>query len=117
MKEAARRIHDLGVRNVLIKGGHLSAGRKTEITDVLYNGSFYEFSSQRISVQGVHGTGCTYASALAAGLARGKSIIDAALQARILIIAAIKNHVSTGKGYGAANVFGEILKNHRNTAT
>lgn len=110
MQEAARRIHESGVRNVLIKGGHLPAGRKTEITDVLYNGSFYEFSSQRIRVQGVHGTGCTYASALAAGIARGESIIDAALHAKILIIAAIKNHVPTGKGYSAANVFGETFK-------
>ncbi|MGB5218372.1 MAG: bifunctional hydroxymethylpyrimidine kinase/phosphomethylpyrimidine kinase [Smithella sp.] len=110
MKEAALRIHDLGVRNVLIKGGHLPAGRKADVTDILYNGNFYEFTSQRIPVQNIHGTGCAYASALAAGIAQGESIIDAALRAKIFIIAAIKNHVQTGKGYSPANVFGEIFK-------
>ena len=109
MKEAALRIHESGVRNVLIKGGHLPAGRKTDITDVLYNGNFYEFSSQRIPVQNIHGTGCTFASALAAGIALGESMIDASLRARILIIAAIKNHVKTGKGYSPANIFGETF--------
>lgn len=108
MKEAAIRIHESGVRNVLIKGGHL-AGKKTDITDVLYNGNFYEFSSQRIPVQNIHGTGCTFASALTAGIARGESMIDASLRARILIIAAIKNHVKTGKGYSPANIFGETF--------
>ena len=110
MKEAALKIHELGVKNVLIKGGHLFGKRKSDVTDILYNGSYYEFSSKRIKSRDIHGTGCTYASALAAGIAKGESIVDSALRARIIITAAIKNSVNPGKGYGAVNVFGEIFK-------
>jgi hydroxymethylpyrimidine/phosphomethylpyrimidine kinase len=111
MKEAAVKIHELGVKNVLIKGGHLPGSRKSDITDILYNGSFYELSSKRIGTRDIHGTGCTYASALASCLARGENIIDSAIRAKIIIAAAIKNAVNPGKGFGAANVFGEYFKN------
>lgn len=110
MKKAALKIHKLGVKNVLIKGGHLSGNSKSDVTDILYNGNYYEFSSKRISSRDIHGTGCTYASALAAGIAKGESIVDSALRAKILIVAAIKNAVNPGKGYGSVNVFGEYLK-------
>lgn len=111
MKEAAIRIFDTGVRNVLIKGGHLPGGRQSVVVDILYNGSFYEFASPRINPRDIHGTGCTYASALATGIAKGESIVEAALQAKIIISSAIKNAVYPGRGYGAVNVFGEYLKN------
>lgn len=112
MKEAALKIHELGVKNVLIKGGHLPAHKKSDVTDILYNGSCYEFSSQRIHSRDTHGTGCTYASALSAGIARGGGIVDAALQAKIMMVAAIKNTVTLGMGYGSVNVFGELFKKH-----
>lgn len=110
MKIAALKIHALGVKNVLIKGGHLTGSNKSDVTDILFNGKYYEFSSRRISSRDIHGTGCTYASALAAGIAKGESILDSALRAKILIVAAIKNAVNPGKGYSAVNVFGEIVK-------
>jgi len=110
MKKAAAKIYELGVRNVLIKGGHLAGARKSDVTDVLYNGSYYEFSSKRITLKDIHGTGCTYASALAAGIAGGDNIINAALKAKILIASAIKNAVKPGKGYSSANVFGALFK-------
>jgi hydroxymethylpyrimidine/phosphomethylpyrimidine kinase len=110
MKKAAVIICGLGVKNVLIKGGHLIGSKNKDVTDILYNGNYYEFSSKRLDLRDIHGTGCTYASALAAGIAKGESIIDAALRARIMIVAAIKNAVNPGKGYGSVNVFGEIFK-------
>lgn len=110
MKKAAVRIHEFGVKNVLIKGGHLSGGRKSDVADVLYNGNYYEFSSKRIHLKDIHGTGCTYASALTAGLARRCSIVDAALRAKIMTTAAMKNAVKPGKGYRSTNVFGEMFK-------
>jgi len=109
MKKAAVKIHALGVQNVLIKGGHLPGGRKSDVTDILYDGNTYEFSSERIHPREIHGTGCTYASALAAGLAGGCSMVDAALRAKIMTAAAMKNAVKPGKGYGAVNVFGNIF--------
>jgi hydroxymethylpyrimidine/phosphomethylpyrimidine kinase len=110
MKRAAVKIHALGVKNVLIKGGHLPGNRKSDVTDILYDGNYYEFSSKRINLSGIHGTGCTFASAVAAGIAKGESIVDSALRARILMTAAIKNAVNPGKGYSAVNVFGEYFK-------
>jgi len=110
MKKAAVRIHGFGVKNVLIKGGHLSTDRKLDATDILYNGDTYEFSSQRMNKLDIHGTGCIYASTLAAGLAGGCSMVDAALRAKIMTAAAIKNAVKPGKGYSSTNVFGEMFK-------
>jgi len=104
MKEAAVKIRDLGVQNVLIKGGHRTGRKKNEVTDILYNGNFYEFSSERIHSRDTHGTGCTYASALASAIARGQSMVDAALQAKIMVIEAIRNSVTLGEGYGSVNV-------------
>ncbi|HUN54835.1 MAG TPA: bifunctional hydroxymethylpyrimidine kinase/phosphomethylpyrimidine kinase [Smithella sp.] len=109
MKEAAVKIHKMGVKNVLIKGGHLPAQKLSGAVDVLYDGSFYEFSSPRIKSRDTHGTGCTFASALAAGIAGGMGIVEAAWQAKIMITAAIENAVKPGKGYGSVNVFGKNI--------
>ncbi|MGP8153125.1 MAG: bifunctional hydroxymethylpyrimidine kinase/phosphomethylpyrimidine kinase [Smithella sp.] len=109
MKEAAVRIYETGVRNVLIKGGHLPGNKRLDAIDILYDGNFYEFSSPWINSRDTHGTGCTYASALAAGIARGENIVEAAWEAKILITAAIENAVNLGKGYGSVNVFGKNI--------
>ncbi len=68
MEEAARRIHAMGPRSVLVKGGHL----KGDAVDVLWNGkALTTFSVPRVDSVNTHGTGCTYSAAIAAGLARG----------------------------------------------
>jgi len=109
MKKAAVKIKQLGVKNVLIKGGHLNGSRKQEVKDILYNGNFYEFSAERIDMANTHGTGCTYASVLASGIAKGENIVEAALKAKIMITGAIKNAVHIGHGYCSANIFGENI--------
>ncbi|MGD0278608.1 MAG: bifunctional hydroxymethylpyrimidine kinase/phosphomethylpyrimidine kinase [Smithella sp.] len=109
MKEAAVKIHRMGVKNVLIKGGHPPGNKRSDAVDILYDGSFYEFSSPRINSRDTHGTGCTFASALAAGIARGENIVEAVWQAKILITAAIENAVNLGKGYGSVNAFGKNI--------
>ena len=79
MRKAARQIVALGARAVVVKGGHLSG----PATDLLYDGSeFTEFTSERFNTINTHGTGCTFASAAAAGLAQGKSIQEAVAQAK-----------------------------------
>jgi hydroxymethylpyrimidine/phosphomethylpyrimidine kinase len=70
MEEAAKTIHGLGPRAVVIKGGHM----KGQPLDVLYNGKrFYHFEGRRIKggARRMHGTGCIFSAAIAAGLARG----------------------------------------------
>jgi len=109
MKKAALMIHELGARNVLIKGGHLPGRKRPDAVDVLYAGGYYEFAAPRINSRDTHGTGCTFASALAAGIAKGQSIVDAVLQAKILIMNAINNAVQPGRGYGSVNVLKEIV--------
>jgi hydroxymethylpyrimidine kinase/phosphomethylpyrimidine kinase len=90
-KEAARTIHKRGASAVLIKGGHLeqelAAGKAT---DVLYNGEFVELSLPVIKTERiVHGGGCSYSAALAAELAKGNTLRDAATSAKKFVRDAI----------------------------
>ena len=108
MKKAAALIHNLGATNVLIKGGHLPGGKKSGAIDILYDGKkYYEFSAPWIDTANTHGTGCTYASALAAEIARGKNVIAAVEKAKKLVTDAIKNSLKIGAGQGPVNVLGE----------
>jgi len=110
MKKAAVIIQRLGAQNVLIKGGHLPGSKRSGALDILFDGDhYYEFFSPWIDTKNTHGTGCTYASALAAGIAKGENIVDAAWQAKIMVTAAIENALSPGKGYGSVNVFGKMF--------
>lgn len=80
-EDAAKSIFSLGPANVLIKGGHL----RGEPVDVLYDGKVFEYyRGKRIKAGRVvlHGTGCILSSAIAAGLARGKTVKKAVLNAR-----------------------------------
>jgi hydroxymethylpyrimidine kinase/phosphomethylpyrimidine kinase len=105
MKKAAAIIHKLGVQNVLIKGGHLKISKRKDVIDILYDGGKYtEFAAPRIDSRDTHGTGCTYASVLACGLALGKDVITAAGDAKKLVTLAIQNSVSLGAGHGSVNV-------------
>ncbi|HOW56790.1 MAG TPA: PfkB family carbohydrate kinase, partial [Smithellaceae bacterium] len=112
MKKAAKVIQDCGAKNVLIKGGHLPL--KKEAIDILYDGrEFYEFYAPRINTPHTHGTGCTYASAIAARLARGEEIAEAVFAAKELVTAAIKNSVQLGTGHGSVNILGDLIKSKR----
>jgi len=100
MREAARKIHNMGARNVLVKGGHLEG----EIVDILYDGkAFREYTAPRIPTKNTHGTGCTFASAIATELAKGKSLHHSVLGAKALISSAIRFSLSLGKGHGPTN--------------
>jgi hydroxymethylpyrimidine kinase/phosphomethylpyrimidine kinase len=90
-KDAARKIHKLGAAAVIIKGGHLeseiAAGKAT---DLLYDGDFVEISSSAIKAERiVHGAGCSFSAALAAELAKGKKLREAAASAKKFVHDAI----------------------------
>jgi hydroxymethylpyrimidine/phosphomethylpyrimidine kinase len=107
MREAARRIKDFGPRFVLIKGGHL-AGTPM---DLLYDGeNFREFTNQRFDTPHTHGTGCTFASAIAAGLAKDLSLHDAVVQAKSYITEAIRQGLPLGRGHGPVHHFHELYR-------
>jgi len=103
MEQAARDLHSLGAANVLIKGGHLT-GRQS--TDVLFDG--YEcrsYSAERQFTCNTHGTGCTYASAVAAWLAQGEPLRTAVERAKEFISTAIRQARPLGKGHSPVNHF------------
>ncbi len=107
MKKAAAAIVDLGVENVVIKGGHLPGRRNSGSIDILYDGKrYYEFSADWIETKNTHGTGCTFASVLAANLAQGKSIVDAVAQVKILVTKAIEHSLGLANGHGPVNILG-----------
>ncbi len=99
MKEAARRIHALGPRFVLVKGGHLE--HTDRAIDLLYDGqNFYRYEADRIPTRNTHGTGCTYASAIAANLALGYSVPEAVDRAKVYVTGAIRHNLPLGHGHG-----------------
>ena len=102
VRHAARAIAAMGARNIVIKGGH----REGPVTDVLYSeGRFHDFTSVRIESKNTHGTGCTFASAIAAHLARGCTVEDAVLYAKEYVSAAIEAAFPIGRGHGPLNHF------------
>jgi hydroxymethylpyrimidine/phosphomethylpyrimidine kinase len=96
IQEAARRIHDLGPTAVIITGGH---GQGDVVVDVLYDGDrFLEFRTERLPSQHVHGTGCAFASAVAAYLALGFALDHAVERAQRYVAGAIRHAFSVGRG-------------------
>jgi hydroxymethylpyrimidine kinase/phosphomethylpyrimidine kinase/thiamine-phosphate diphosphorylase len=101
MEAAARQLHEMGAANVLIKGGHMSG---PEAIDILFDGNtMHRFSSERIFTSATHGTGCSYASAIAAYLAQGEPLKEAVRNAKQFITNAIRLARPMGKGHGPVN--------------
>jgi len=106
MEQAARELHAMGAANVIIKGGHLT-GRNS--TDVLFNGrECFRFSNKRIFTINTHGTGCTYASAIAALLSQGEPLKNATEKAKNFITTAISLAKPIGKGRNPVNHFAAV---------
>jgi hydroxymethylpyrimidine/phosphomethylpyrimidine kinase len=100
MRDAARAIRDLGPQNVVVKGGHLAGNA----VDVLFDGQqFLEYPSGRVPTKNSHGTGCIFASAIAAGLAKGMTVPESVAAAKEFVAAAIQAGLPLGGGHGPAN--------------
>jgi hydroxymethylpyrimidine/phosphomethylpyrimidine kinase len=100
MEEAARAIHELGARNVVVKGGHL----KGEASDVLFDGREMTWlSSPRIAAAKVHGTGCTLSAAIASWLARGEGVMESVRLAKSYVTRAIESRLTMGQGSALLN--------------
>lgn len=106
MQEAARRIHDLGPRYVVVKGGHME-GRPV---DLLFDGQdFQTFDAPRLKQRNTHGTGCTFSAALATILAENLPIAEAVGKAKEFITQAISMGLDIGAGHGPTNPYAHIL--------
>ncbi len=102
-KSAAKTIARLGCHAVLVKGGHLS---EDKATDVLYcDGDWTFYEAERIDTKNTHGTGCTYSAAIATHLGQGKDLNSAILEAKVYITKAIEHALNIGEGHGPTNHF------------
>ena len=100
MRDAARRLVDLGAGAVLVKGGHLDH----IATDVLLAGDeWFEFPAPRIDTTNTHGTGCTVSAAITAELARGCTLPSAVAKAKTFTWEAIRSSPGLGHGAGPVN--------------
>ncbi len=103
-RDAATAIHAMGPEAVLVKGGHLKGS--SEAVDVLFDGSsFHTFTAPRVETRHTHGTGCTYASAIAAQLARGRRLPEAIEEAKAYVTEAIRHGLALGQGHGPTDHF------------
>jgi hydroxymethylpyrimidine/phosphomethylpyrimidine kinase len=101
MKRAAERLAALGAGAVLMKGGHLEGDRVVDL--LFHDGKFHRFDDVRIVSRSTHGTGCTLASAIAAGLAQQMTLRDAVARARDYVRKAIETAPGFGRGHGPLN--------------
>jgi len=100
MRDAARRLRDMGARSILVKGGHLAGAA----TDILLDGEdWYEFPAPRIATVHTHGTGCAFSAAITAELAAGAAIPNAVARAKTFIWEAIRSNPGLGHGSGPVN--------------
>ena len=104
-REAAKRIFDLGPGTVVIKGGHIPT---PDAVDLVYNGHEYlELRGPRLRSRHTHGTGCTFAAAVAANLALGLPTPDAISGAKHYVAQAIRHGLPLGSGHGPLGHFWE----------
>ena len=113
-REAARRIQGMGAAAVIITGGHAFSNEQgsglraegSDVVDLLFDGgAFSELRVRRVDSRHTHGTGCTYASAVAAGLALGLTLPDAAARAQRYVAGAISHAPGIGHGRGPLDHF------------
>jgi hydroxymethylpyrimidine/phosphomethylpyrimidine kinase len=97
MREAARRILRLGPKAVIIKGGHLAGDDSIDL--LVEAGHEAVLSAPRLHVRSTHGTGCTFASAIAANLALGESLENAARGAKAYVTRAMAHGIDVGSGH------------------
>src|SRR5215469_10465787 len=94
MEAAARKIVEMGARAVIVKGGHMD-----KAVDVLFDGKdMHQLGGDRVKMDNTHGTGCTFASAIAAQLAAGRSLLEATTLAKAYVMKAMEKAYPVGKG-------------------
>jgi hydroxymethylpyrimidine/phosphomethylpyrimidine kinase len=97
--EAAKVLHGLGPRHVLVKGGHLHGD--PECVDLYYDGhTFTELPGPRFATGNTHGAGDSMAAALTSGLARGLPVPDAVALAKRFVVECVRQSYPLGSGHG-----------------
>ena len=107
--EAARKIKKLGAENVIVKGGHFGSAY---VTDLLLDskGKIMKFTNPRLKIKEIHGSGCSFSSAVAAYLAKDLTLAEACKMANEYVHTAIKDAVRIGSGLPVANPLSVIYR-------
>ncbi len=101
-KEAAKKIHELGAKNVVIKGRTFFAGENS--VDLLYDGKDFEFfESKKIDTKWNHGAGCTFSASITAEIAKGATVSEAVKTTKELISNALKDSFPLNNFAGPIN--------------
>lgn len=110
VQSRAKALLGLGVGAVLMKGGH--ADGKTCTDQLVSQASTLDFSAPRVNTRNTHGTGCSYSSAIAAGLAQGMTLNDAVSRAHSWLQQAIlhADELQVGHGHGPVHHFHAVWK-------
>lgn len=107
MESAAKKIHKMGCKAVVVKGGH-AAGNAL---DILFDGKdIYHFDNIRIDTKNTHGTGCTFSSAIASQLSKGVALNVAVERAKTYVTMAIEHSLAIGKGCGPTHHFYDLYQ-------
>lgn len=102
LDKAGLSILSMGVGAVVIKGGHMSG---TPIDTLFTVEGKLEFSGERVDTRSTHGTGCTFAAAIAACLAKGFSLTESIMEAKAYVTGALRAATTLGHGFGPVNHF------------
>lgn len=100
--QSARDFQNLGVKNIIIKGGHRTGDTALDYV-LLENGHSFQLQAPRIDTNNTHGTGDTYSAAITAQLAKGKNMKSAIVTARQFLQNAIEKDIQIGHGHGPLN--------------
>ena len=107
--EAARKIKKLGAENVIVKGGHFGSAY---VTDLLLDskGTITKFTNPRLKIKEIHGSGCSFSSAVTAYLAKSMELAEACKKANEYVHTAIRDAVRIGRGLPVANPLSVIYR-------
>ena len=103
-QKAAHILQQMGVENVVIKGGHSQGSQSAVCLDWIFTpNEHFVVTCPRIQTEQTHGTGCTFSACLTAELAKGKNFSEAVRIAKAFITAAIRQPLNLGHGHGPTN--------------
>jgi hydroxymethylpyrimidine/phosphomethylpyrimidine kinase len=89
-------VEELGSEAAVVKGGHIEGEFSVDV--LYYKGEFYEFKARRINKTTDHGTGCAFSASIAAGLAKGRGVVEAVSVAKEFITLAVDYGLELGGG-------------------
>jgi hydroxymethylpyrimidine/phosphomethylpyrimidine kinase len=106
MRAAARDLHALGARAVLVKGGALAG----DAVDVFFDGTrLVDVPGPRVDTANTHGTGCTLSAAICARLALGDDLLQAIRAAKAYLVEGLRRSYTVGKGRGVVHHLHPLL--------